>query len=484
MKKIVILLVVTMTTVGVVAQEDVKPTPSAILTPEQKVFGLSKFWQEVNYNFVYLEKVDRRAWDSTYLALIPAVQKTANDWEYYRLLQRFCAMLNDGHTGINHPEITLTQTAPEREGEVFLPVRNRLFKEGRVYVEEIDDKIYVSQVNKRLSSTLPAGSVIVSVNGLPVEQYIKEYTLPYISESTDYMRRRRSVRNIVQGLIYGQQLTLGVCKPSGEMAEVTLTAGGDSFDFPEGYDDLYPKQAGTGGLSEFRWYDRTAYIALNSFGDPAIVDEFRAMLPELRRAGSLIIDIRNNGGGNSDNGAQILEYLTPDDKIEMGRSRTRLNVAVARAWGVYTPASDTVGKPWIGRNYLAARDRLYLDLDDNEWQVEVPREERVIVPTVVLMDNFTASAAEDFLIMVDGQEHITTLGRRSYGSTGQPLDVNLVGGISARICTKDDTYPDGRIFVGVGVVPDIEIPRPTLADLKAGCDEILEKALEFLGTKR
>ena len=40
------------------------------LTPEDKVYGLSKFWQEVNYNFVYLEKVDRNMWDGRYKELI------------------------------------------------------------------------------------------------------------------------------------------------------------------------------------------------------------------------------------------------------------------------------------------------------------------------------------------------------------------------------------------------------------------------------
>jgi hypothetical protein len=480
MKKLVILLVVAMTSAGVMAQETLKPAPSAILTPAQKVYGLSKFWQEVNYNFVYLEKVNRAAWDSTYLALIPAVQKTGNDWEYYRLLQRFCAMLDDGHTGIMRPAITLTQTAPAREGEVFLPERNGLFKEGRVYIEELDGKIYIVSVNKNLAPTLPVGSVIESVNGLPVEEYIARYTLPYVCESTDYMRRRRSVGNIVRGLLYGEQLTLGISKPSGELSELTLTAGGDSFDFPEGYDDLYPEQTGTGGLSEFKWYDQTAYIALNSFGNPQVVDEFRAMLPELRRAESLIIDLRNNGGGNSGTGAAILEYLVPGDKIAMSRSRTRQNVAAYRAWGAFTSAQDTIDSPWNTRNYLAARDRLYLDLGENEWAIEVPLNERVIIPTVVLMDAFTGSAAEDFLIMVDGQEHITTLGRNSYGSTGQPLQVELVGGIWARICTKDDTYPDGRAFVGVGVVPDIKVPSPSLADLQTAGDPDLEKALQFL----
>src|SRR5688572_20583896 len=70
------------------------------LSPADKVFGLSKFWQEVNYNFVYLNKINRSSWDSTYKALIPQVQATKNDYEYYRLLEKFCALLKDGHTEI------------------------------------------------------------------------------------------------------------------------------------------------------------------------------------------------------------------------------------------------------------------------------------------------------------------------------------------------------------------------------------------------
>lgn len=41
------------------------------LSKAEKVYGLSKFWQEVNYNFVYLNKVDKKAWEEEYIKLIP-----------------------------------------------------------------------------------------------------------------------------------------------------------------------------------------------------------------------------------------------------------------------------------------------------------------------------------------------------------------------------------------------------------------------------
>jgi hypothetical protein len=51
--------------------------------------------------------------------------------------------------------------------------------------------------------------------------------------------------------------------------------------------------------------------------------------------------------------------------------------------------------------------------------------------------------------------------------------------VSARVCTKHDTYPDGREFVGVGVIPDVEI-HPTAVDIATNRDVVLGKAIEVL----
>ena len=53
---------------------------------------------------------------------------------------------------------------------------------------------------------------------------------------------------------------------------------------------------------------------------------------------------------------------------------------------------------------------------------------------------------------------------------------DLPGGGSARICTKQDTYPDGREFVGYGVKPDVEV-KPTWQDYLQKKDVDLEQRL-------
>jgi C-terminal processing protease CtpA/Prc len=101
------------------------------------------------------------------------------------------------------------------------------------------------------------------------------------------------------------------------------------------------------------------------------------------------------------------------------------------------------------------------------------------VPTVVLFGHDTGSAAEDFLIAADNQKHFIKMGQRSFGSTGQPLSFGLPGGGSARICTKRDTYADGREFVGVGIIPEIEI-IPTLNDFINKYDRTLDEAIKVV----
>ncbi len=101
-------------------------------------------------------------------------------------------------------------------------------------------------------------------------------------------------------------------------------------------------------------------------------------------------------------------------------------------------------------------------------------------PVVVLIGPETNSAAEDFVVPLHAAGRATIVGQKSRGSTGQPLQFSFLDGkIRGRVCTKRDTYPDGREFVGVGIIPDVEV-NPSPADIIAGRDVILEKGIDVL----
>ncbi len=79
-------------------------------------------------------------------------------------------------------------------------------------------------------------------------------------------------------------------------------------------------------------------------------------------------------------------------------------------------------------------------------------------------------------------ERGTIVGEATGGSTGQPLVFPLPGAQVARVCTKHDAFADGTEFVGTGIEPDVAV-SPTVADLRAGRDTVLEAALRELRGK-
>ena len=431
------------------------------LSPAAKVYGLSKFWKEVNYNFVYLDKIDRRAWDSTYQALIPQVEQTKNDYDYYLLLQRFCASLKDGHTNIY---------GNSKLGGLLL---GKMFGTHYFWLEEIGGKAIVIRILKSEMSELPIGTEVIAVNGIATRQYAKENVEPYISSSTDYVRERYAIQNLLFGLV-GTSYDVQFKRPDGKVFSLHLTHAKttDTAIYPAM--PHYP-------LLDLKWYPgKIAYLALNFFDDDKIDSMFLAKLPELYDARGLIIDLRHNGGGNTDIGTSILQYLTKDTVMQHSRSFTRDHLPTFKAWGVSVKPKDTIGNAWNAKKWKANHDQYYYAFDYAPYVIHL-QAKRLVVPTAILTGNNTASAAEDFLISAANQPHMIRIGERSFGSTGQPYVFDLAGGFSARVCTKKDTYPDGSAFVGVGVKPDIEV-APTVKDFIDQKDPVLAKALDYLKT--
>ncbi|NOS92125.1 MAG: peptidase S41 [Cyclobacteriaceae bacterium] len=436
---------------------------SNTLSSTEKVYGLSKFWQEVNYNFIYLSKVDRKKWDSTYVALIEKVQQTKDDYEYYRLLKRFCAMLKDGHTNIDFPS------------QVQSKLMKTTFGEYRIFVENIQHKAIVTQVNPSKEKVIPPGSEILEVNGQSTREYIKQFVAPYISSSTGHVLEDMATQDMLQGL-EGESYLLKIKRPNGEIVELTVTHSRSSEI------DLYPGLSKPTSLLEFKWMEnKIAYVALNSFQDQAIDSMFEAHLPELYKAEGLIIDLRRNGGGNGQYGLDILKHLIPGKKVLGAKSQTRNHIATYKAWGEMVNPQDTASNAEYKKAYLNYIDKYYFDFPNSSKSTKT-HHKKIIVPTIVVVGHHTASAAEDFLIYANGQRHFTTLGAPTFGSTGQPFYFMLPGGAQARVCTKRDTYPNGKEFVGVGIIPDLIVER-TISDFLNGIDPELEKAAQVLRGK-
>lgn len=408
-------------------------TPSRVagyqekLSLEERIAGLSLFWHEARQHFVYFDHVPNLDWNKVYLDYLPKVMAAETTRDYYDVLMRLAPLLQDGHTNIYPPDAL--------SGKYYSrpPIRTAL----------IEDKVMVVRVGSpSLETMIRVGDEIVAIDGQPVKAYAQQHVAPFVSSSTPQ-------DSIVR--IYAYQLLAGdAAKP----VHLSLVgADGRQRDTSVqrvGYTDVTKPPE-----FEFKLLkDNIAYIALDHFESDAAVQAFEKAWPAIQKAAALVIDVRNNGGGSTEFGHQILRYLT-NKPVRGSASYVRLDDPVIRA-----QHGNSV--QWL---------RLDGDADER------PRNAQVFTgPVAVLAGPRSFSAAEDFLVAFDQLQRGLIVGEASGGSSGQPLSFELPGGGMARICVKRDAYQDGREFVGKGVMPHIEA-RPTLQSVRAGEDPVLAAAL-------
>ncbi|GGC71766.1 S41 family peptidase [Undibacterium terreum] len=407
------------------------------ISEDEKIAGLSKFWSEVKYNFVYVEKLKKIDWDKLYLEYLPKIRATRTTVEYYDLLMELCARLQDGHTNVTPPYAAI-------DHYYALPLIKTRLVENKVILTDVYD------TNLRAQGVVP-GLEITAVDGIPILLYHQRNIAPRISASTP---------QDMDTTLYYRAFLMGDLK---EVPQLTFQdAGGKSFVRSvhrvsrEQWKKTMPSSA------PFEWKmlpGGVANITLNNFADQRVADDYMAAFDEIKKSTAMILDIRANGGGSSDIGYQILGTLT-DKPFATSAWSTRDYKPSFRAWGRRMPDLAPSGSAW-----RADGKKLYTK------------------PVIVLTSSAVYSAAEDFAVAFDVMQRGTIVGEATGGSTGQPLIIQLPGGGSARICTKRDTYPDGKAFVGVGIQPNIQA-GPTIADLRAGKDTVLQTALDLLKTRQ
>jgi C-terminal processing protease CtpA/Prc len=99
--------------------------------------------------------------------------------------------------------------------------------------------------------------------------------------------------------------------------------------------------------------------------------------------------------------------------------------------------------------------------------------------TVMLIDERTVSQAEHTGLLFEAAGGTKFIGSQTAGANGDVTAAALPGGLHLTFSGLDVRHGDGRQLQRVGLVPDVEI-KPTLAGVRAGRDEVLERAIQYL----
>ncbi|WP_315818882.1 S41 family peptidase [Paraflavitalea speifideaquila] len=106
-----------------------------------------------------------------------------------------------------------------------------------------------------------------------------------------------------------------------------------------------------------------------------MVYDFKQRLPDLYAAKAVIIDLRNNGGGNSGTGVAILKYFTDQKYIKGSIWRTRNHIASFKAWGSFIKDDELekqlrenpYNKAWIQKTYDVSRGKYWYTSDTSSY---------------------------------------------------------------------------------------------------------------------
>ena len=163
-------------------------------------------------------------------------------------------------------------------------------------------------------------------------------------------------------------------------------------------------------------------------------------------APGLIVDLRSNGGGSEIRAKQIAD-LFADKRYLYARSKVRSG-----------PEID---------HFHESRPRY----------VGPSASEPFTRPVVCLVGPGCVSSGEGFALMMKAMDHVTLVGQRTRGASGNPRPVTLPNGLLVWFSRWVPMEPDGTSFEGRGIAPDVEV-EPT-----GPGDPTFEKAVQILRGK-
>ena len=187
------------------------------------------------------------------------------------------------------------------------------------------------------------------------------------------------------------------------------------------------------------------YIQISTFDD-GCYDEFKQKIDELKTKNikSLIIDLRNNGGGIVEEAINIADLFTTKNSTLL----------------------ITTGK------------------NTEEEITKAKKDKKIDMPIVILVNENTASASEILTAAIkENCDKVTIVGKTTFGKGVIQTIFTLTDGSGLKLTTNEYYTPKRNKINKIGIKPDVEVDFPeneSVYSIEKQKDTQLQKAIELL----
>lgn len=328
-------------------------------------------------------------WEATCEEYGQLAESVESQEAYWDLMSAFIGELGDNHSRYVPPSNFAAEFDLPSEGG------GRPWAGWSLWPAKEDEQLiiwYVCEFGAAASAGLQRGDVILSINGTPIERDEDGYA-----------------RGAINQLLYANE----------DSALLTVQRGPERE--PEEIELVFSGAGGCDGwqLGLLSESPRIGYIRVPDFGG----DSFNNLLNGIQRLeedsplDGLIVDIRHNPGGNSDDEISI---FTSGEFGKTGSLRSDSTLTVYRIRG--------------------------------------PVKWNETTPLAVLIDGNSHSASDYFAAAMKVSGRATLVGMPSAGNTEGINSFNLADGTVIRLAWMTLVLPDGNTIEGVGITPDIQVP--------------------------
>lgn len=388
---------------------------------EYRQLAVIRAWNVIHWFYPYLHLIGD--WDAVLPEFLGRMEEAKTFRDYALTMTEMMTHVADGHTGLwGHPDVE------QPFGDAGLPIQAR-WTEGAAAVWRVSEEVKQAGIEP--------GDAILEVDGETVEARMERLGR-YATASTETALRNRILGRFLLAGPAGSTAALKVQKLDGSVKEVRLVRDPKKMLPPEEKGEAVRILPGNLG-----------YVDLTRLGVPDV----DAMFDTLKDTRAIIFDMRGYPQGTAWSIAPRINTRNAKIGAQFRRSQVSAFSAEEEEAGFY------FSQPLPP---LPEGEKLYTG------------------PTVMLIDDRAISQSEHSGLFYEAANGTKLIGTATAGANGDVTRFPVPGGIWIGFTGHDVRHADGRQLQRIGLVPDVEV-APTRAGLKAGRDEVLERAVAYLG---